>query len=97
MATKSGNIATSGTGLKAGVSGLDVLNALRTSLPSQYQTRIPVATRENLATYGQALRDYPVIMNKWVNVLVNKIGLTVIKNKMWNNKLAEFQRGDLPV
>ena len=97
MATKSGNIATSGTGLKAGISGLDVLNALRTSLPSQYQTRIPVATRENLAAYGQALRDYPVIMNKWVNVLVNKIGLTVIKNKMWNNKLAEFQRGDLPV
>lgn len=97
MATKSGNIATNGTGLKAGVTGIDVLNALRSSLPSQYQTRIPVATRQNLASYGKALRDYPVIMNKWVNVLVNKIGLTVIKNKMWNNKLAEFQRGDLPV
>ena len=27
----------------------------------------------------------------------DSIGLTVIKNKMWNNKLAEFQRGDLPV
>ena len=91
------NLKTSGTGLKAGVNGLDVLNALRSSLPSQYQTRIPQATRENLAQYGNALRDYPVIMNKWVNVLVNKIGLTVIKNKMWNNKLAEFQRGDLPV
>lgn len=97
MATKSGNIVTSGTGLRDGVTGLDVLNALRSSLPSQYQSRIPVATRQNLAQYGQALRDYPVIMNKWVNVLVNKIGLTVIKNKMWNNKLAEFQRGDLPV
>lgn len=91
------NLKTSGTGLKSDINGLDVLNALRTSLPSQYQTRIPEATRENLALYGNALKDYPVIMNKWVNVLVNKIGLTVIKNKMWNNKLAEFQRGDLPV
>lgn len=91
------NLKTAGTGLKNSVSGLDVLNAIRSSLPSQYQTRIPQATRENLAEYGNALRDYPVIMNKWVNVLVNKIGLTVIKNKMWNNKLAEFQRGDLPV
>lgn len=91
------NLKTSGTGLKADINGLDVLNALRSSLPSQYQTRIPQATRENLASYGNALKDYPVIMNKWVNVLVNKIGLTVIKNKMWNNKLAEFQRGDLPV
>lgn len=91
------NLKTSGTGLKSDINGLDVLNALRSSLPSQYQTRIPQATRENLAAYGNALKDYPVIMNKWVNVLVNKIGLTVIKNKMWNNKLAEFQRGDLPV
>ena len=91
------NLKTSGTGLKSDINGLDVLNALRSSLPSQYQTRIPQATRENLASYGNALKDYPVIMNKWVNVLVNKIGLTVIKNKMWNNKLAEFQRGDLPV
>ena len=91
------NLKTAGTGLKNNVNGLDVLNAIRSSLPSQYQTRIPQATRENLAEYGNALRDYPVIMNKWVNVLVNKIGLTVIKNKMWNNKLAEFQRGDLPV
>lgn len=91
------NLKTAGTGLRNSVNGLDVLNAIRSSLPSQYQTRIPQATRENLAEYGNALRDYPVIMNKWVNVLVNKIGLTVIKNKMWNNKLAEFQRGDLPV
>ena len=96
MATKT-NLKTSGTGLRDGVNGIDVLNALRSALPTQYQTRIPKATRDNLAEYGNALKDYPVIMNKWVNVLVNKIGLTVIKNKMWNNKLAEFQRGDLPV
>ena len=62
MANKGGNITTSGTGLKAGITGVDVLNALRSSLPSQYQTRIPVATRETLAEYGNALRDYPVIM-----------------------------------
>ena len=96
MATKT-NLKTSGTGLRDDVNGIKVLNALRSALPTQYQTRIPKATRDNLAEYGNALKDYPVIMNKWVNVLVNKIGLTVIKNKMWNNKLAEFQRGDLPV
>lgn len=97
MARTSTNLKTTGTGLKSGVSGLDVLNALRNALPTTYASRIPEATKETLAEYGKALKDYPVIMNKWVNVLVNKIGLTVIKNKMWNNKLAEFQRGDLPV
>lgn len=97
MATKARNLKVTGTGLREGIGGIEVLNAIRSSLPTQYQTRIPKATRDNLAEYGNALKDYPVIMNKWVNVLVNKIGLTVIKNKMWNNKLAEFQRGDLPV
>ena len=91
------NLKTNGTGLKNSVNGLDVLNAIRNALPTTYSSRIPEATKENLAEYGNALKEYPVIMNKWVNVLVNKIGLTVIKNKMWNNKLAEFQRGDLPV
>ena len=91
------NLKTDGTGLKNGVTGLDVLKAIRNALPANYANRIPEATKDNLAEYAQALKDYPVIMNKWVNVLVNKIGLTVIKNKMWNNKLAEFQRGDLPV
>lgn len=94
---KSTSLKTNGTGLRNNVNGIDVLNALRNALPTSYASRIPQATRENLAEYGNALREYPVIMNKWVNVLVNKIGLTVIKNKMWNNKLAEFQRGDLPV
>ena len=91
------NLKTEGTGLKSGTNGLDVLNAVRNALPSNYANRIPEATKENLASYAKALKDFPVIMNKWVNVLINKIGLTVIKNKMWNNKLAEFQRGDLPV
>ena len=80
------NLKTAGTGLKNNVNGVDVLNAIRNALPSNYANRIPEATRNNLAQYAQALKDYPVIMNKWVNVLVNKIGLTVIKNKMWNNK-----------
>ena len=97
MATRNTNLRTDGTGLRNNVNGLTVLNAIRNSLPANYANRIPEATRENLASYAQALKDYPVIMNKWVNVLVNKIGLTVIKNKMWNNKLAEFQRGYLPV
>ena len=67
------NLKTNGTGLKNNVNGLDVLNAIRNALPSNYANRIPEATKENLASYAKALRDYPVIMNKWVNVLVNKI------------------------
>lgn len=90
-----GNIKTSGTGLKKNVSGVDVLNAVRSSLPVEYQSRIPEATKDTIKEYGASLKKFPAIMNAFVDVLINKIGLTVIKNKPYTNPLKMFQRGDL--
>lgn len=78
-----------------GVTGVDVLNAIRSSMPVDYQDRIPVATQDNIKEYGNAINNFPVIQNTFVSILVNKIGATIIKNKMYRNKLKEFQRGDL--
>lgn len=89
------NIKTSGTGLKKNVSGVDVLNAVRSSLPVEYQSRIPEATKDSIKEYGASLKKFPAIMNAFVDVLINKIGLTVIKNKPYTNPLKMFQRGDL--
>lgn len=89
------NIKTSGTGLKKNVSGVDVLNAVRSSLPVEYQSRIPEATKDSIKEYGASLKKFPTIMNAFVDVLINKIGLTVIKNKPYTNPLKMFQRGDL--
>ena len=94
---KRSNITTLGTGLKSGVNGFDILNAIRNAMPSSYSDRIPSATKETIQEYGASLKQYPVIMNKFVDILVNKIGLTVIKNKSYENPLKAFQRGDLPV
>lgn len=96
MAKKS-NITTLGTGLRNNVTGFDILNAIRNAMPSSYADRIPSATKETIQEYGASLKQYPVIMNKFVDILVNKIGLTVIKNKSYENPLKAFQRGDLPV
>ena len=89
------NIKTSGTGLKSSVTGADVLNAVRSSLPVEYQSRIPEATKDTIKEYGASLKKFPAIMNAFVDVLINKIGLTVIKNKPYTNPLKMFQRGDL--
>ena len=89
------NIKTSGTGLKSNVTGADVLNAVRSSLPVEYQSRIPEATKDTIKEYGASLKKFPAIMNAFVDVLINKIGLTVIKNKPYTNPLKMFQRGDL--
>lgn len=89
------NIKKSGTGLKSNVTGTDVLNAVRSSLPVEYQSRIPEATKDTIKEYGASLKKFPAIMNAFVDVLINKIGLTVIKNKPYTNPLKMFQRGDL--
>ena len=90
-----GNIKTSGTGLKSSVTGVDVLKAVRSSLPVEYQSRIPEPTKDTIKEYGASLKKFPAIMNAFVDVLINKIGLTVIKNKPYTNPLKMFQRGDL--
>lgn len=94
---KRSNMTTLGTGLRNNVTGFDILNAIRNAMPSSYADRIPSATKETIQEYGASLKQYPVIMNKFVDILVNKIGLTVIKNKSYENPLKAFQRGDLPV
>ena len=71
------NLKTTGTGLKAKTTGVDILNAIRSSMPITYQDRIPEATKNNIKAYGNSLKNYPVIMNNFVDILVNKIGLTV--------------------
>ena len=92
-----GNLKTTGTGLKNSVKGVDILNAVRNSLPAEYSSRLPEATKDSIKEYGASLKRFPVIMNAFVDVLVNKIGLTVIKNKSYTNPLKMFQRGDLEV
>ena len=85
----------SSAGFAKGVTGVDVLNAIRASMPVVYQSRIPQATQDNIKEFGNSISKIPVIQNSFVSILVNKIGMTVIKNKMYKNKLKEFQRGDL--
>ena len=92
-----GNLKTTGTGLKNTVKGVDILNAVRNSLPVEYASRLPEATKDSIKEYGASLKKFPEIMNAFVDVLINKIGLTVIKNKSYTNPLKMFQRGDLEV
>lgn len=93
MATKSAKL--SSVGFAKGVTGVDVLNAIRASMPVDYQSRIPQATQDTIKEFGNSISKFPNIQNSFVSILVNKIGMTVIKNKMYKNKLKEFQRGDL--
>ena len=72
---------------------ISVLNSIRANASTEYQTRIPVATQNNISTIGNALETYSLLYNEFCEALVNKIGKTIIESKLFKNKLAKFKTG----
>ena len=73
----------------------DILNAIRNEGSSDYQRRIPEATKANVQETIKALANYRPGFNEFLDALVNRIGSIVARNITWQNPLAEFKRGML--
>lgn len=54
--------------------------------------RIPDDTR-SLHAIGDFIMGYQPYQNAFVNALVNRIAMTIVTSKMWNNPWAVFKRG----
>ena len=74
---------------------VDLLNAIRNGASAEYIARIPLATKDNIAQVGTAILDYSMARNEFVAALLDRIGLVVIKNKLFENPLKEFKKGML--
>lgn len=72
---------------------IGILNNIRTNNSQEYQNRIPEATQDNIVQIGNALAQYPVLANEFFASLINKIGKTLIEQKLFKNKLARFKSG----
>ena len=72
---------------------VSILNNIRANASNEYTTRIPAATQQNIATIGQAFQSYTLLYNEFCEALVNKIGKTLIEQKMFTNRLAKFKQG----
>lgn len=72
---------------------VEILNNIRMNASEEYQARIPEATQQNIATIGQAFSTYTMVYNEFCEALINKIGKTLINQKMFKNKLARFKQG----
>ena len=70
-----------------------LLDRIRDDASPIYQSRIPEATKAGVQSTLKALQTYRAQNNEFIDALVNKIGLTVIRTNSWTNPLAEFKRG----
>lgn len=79
------------------LSNLQILQKMRDekSLSTEFLSRIPEITQQNLAQIGVTMQNYPVIANEFVQVLTNQIARTMFMTKTLDNPLSMFEKGDL--
>ena len=73
-----------------------VLNAIRATSSSAYQTTIPMATAANITDVGNAVLNAPsAIRNEFAANLFNKIGMTLIDTPVIQNEFSFLKKGVL--
>ena len=73
-----------------------VLNAIRSTASSAYQSTVPKATATNIKDVGAAVLNAPsAIRNEFMSNLYNKIGLTLIDSPVIENEFAFLKKGTL--
>lgn len=76
---------------------VDILNAIRNSASANYRDYIPEAnqSQDSIREIGSIIMQYPALQNEFLTALVNRIGLVMITNKMYQNPWSVFKRGTL--
>ena len=70
-----------------------IINA---ALGQDFADRIETATRENVTTVGEKILNYAPAKNQFLDVLFNKIGLTLINKLTFSNPFARFRGANIP-
>ena len=73
-----------------------ILNLARTMASAEYNSRIPVATQDNVAEISNIITNYPTAKNEFINVLTNQIGRQIYLNQVYKNPFAFMNCGELP-
>jgi hypothetical protein len=73
-----------------------VLNIIRTTASSAYQSTVPMATASNIMDVGGAVLNAPTaIRNEFMTNLYNKVGLTLIDSPVVENQFSFLKKGTL--
>lgn len=92
------------------LNSVDVFNAVRQSLGSDFQSVIPEAYKpkaggvgsyenglavKSLYAIGEAFRVYPTHANNFLTALINRVAVTIITSRLYENPWKVFKRGIL--
>lgn len=83
--------------MEINMSGQDVANAIRNASSPAYRAAVPLATGTNIQEVGNPILNYQSLQNEFLSTLVNKIALTIVNNKMFENPLGFLKKGSVPL
>ena len=77
-------------------STIDILNTIRQNASYEYQSLVPEVTDAHMIPQvGEILYGYPALANQFLNSLVNRIALVVVRSATFNNPYARLKKGYL--
>ncbi len=79
--------------------GAKVFNVVRENSSKVFMETVPSATEYNIQTLSNILFNdaYQPMLNEFVTNLINRIGLTIIRNKTFSNPLSILRKGSMPL
>lgn len=79
--------------------GAKAFNVIREDSSTVFMNTVPSATADNINTISNILfnESYQPQLNEFVTNLINRVALTIIRNKSFNNPLAMFKKGAVPL
>lgn len=79
--------------------GAKVFNVVRENSSKVFMETVPSATEDNIQTLSNILFNdaYQPMLNEFVTNLINRIGLTIIRNKTFSNPLSILRKGSTPL
>ena len=76
---------------------VNVVNTILSNGSTEYQNRVPLATRTNIADIANPIMEYTTVRNEFLNSLVNKIAMQDVRARIWDNPLAVLKKGRKPL
>ena len=81
------------------VKGVKTFNFIRNNSSEAFVKVVPSATNNNITDISNVLFNdaYQPMLNEFVTNLINRIALTIVRNKSYNNPLQIFKKGSVPL
>lgn len=73
----------------------EIMNTVRQYAPDDYQRRVPAVTQGNVDTAIKALNSYTPDWNVFWNILLNRIALTMVRQRSFTNPLGSLKRSSV--